>query len=137
MTTLERLTHLIHDKFGVELDAIDPDAPFASYNLGDLLTVAELMFEIDDAFQVDVLDEAAHSATTLRQLATLIDGSPAWPARAEHGHSAHRRRRPGLYEVCSATPRRTAGNAFLRARAPSAACRSTALPTSPRRRSPS
>ena len=75
MTTLEHLTHLIHDKFGVERDAIDPDAPFASYNL-DSLTVAELMFEIDDAFHVTVPDEAAHSVTTLRQLATLIDGLP-------------------------------------------------------------
>lgn len=73
MTTLERLTHLIHDKFGVELAAIDPDAPFASYNL-DSLTVAELMFEIDDAFHVTVPDDAVHSVTTLRALATLIDG---------------------------------------------------------------
>lgn len=72
MTTLEHLTHLIHDKFGVELDAIDPDAPFASYNL-DSLTVAELMFEIDDAFQVTVPDDAVHTVTTLRALATLID----------------------------------------------------------------
>jgi acyl carrier protein len=63
MTTLARLTHLIHDKFGVALDAIDPDVPFASYDL-DSLTVAELMFEIDDAFHVTVL-------------AVLIDGLPA------------------------------------------------------------
>jgi acyl carrier protein len=76
MTTLARLTSLIHDKFGVEPSAIDPDAPFASYNL-DSLTVAELMFEIDDAFHVTVPDEAATTVTTLRQLATLIDGLPA------------------------------------------------------------
>jgi acyl carrier protein len=76
MSTLDRLTHLIHDKFGVDLAAIDPDAPFASYNL-DSLTVAELMFEIDDAFHVTVPDEAATTVTTLRQLATLIDGLPA------------------------------------------------------------
>ena len=75
MNTLERLTHLIHDKFGVEPDAVAPDAPFASYNL-DSLTVAELMFEIDDAFHVNVPDEAAHTVTTLRQLADLIDGLP-------------------------------------------------------------
>ena len=73
MSTLEQLTHLIHDKFGVDLAAIDPDAPFASYNL-DSLTVAELMFEIDDAFHVTVPDDAVHTVTTLRQLATLIDG---------------------------------------------------------------
>ncbi|HEY8975888.1 MAG TPA: acyl carrier protein [Burkholderiaceae bacterium] len=75
MSTLDRLTHLIHDKFGVDIAAIDADAPFASYNL-DSLTVAELMFEIDDAFHVTVPDEAATSVTTLRQLATLIDGLP-------------------------------------------------------------
>ena len=75
MSTLDRLTHLIHDKFGVDTAAIDPDAPFASYNL-DSLTVAELMFEIDDAFHVTVPDEAATTVTTLRQLATLIDGLP-------------------------------------------------------------
>ncbi len=75
MSTLDRLTHLIHDKFGVELSVIDPDAPFASYDL-DSLTVAELMFEIDDAFHVTVPDSAATTVTTLRQLATLIDGLP-------------------------------------------------------------
>jgi acyl carrier protein len=75
MSTLDRLTHLIHDKFGVDMATIDPDAPFASYNL-DSLTVAELMFEIDDAFHVTVPDEAVHTVTTLRQLATLIDGLP-------------------------------------------------------------
>jgi acyl carrier protein len=73
--TLDRLKHLIHDKFDVALEVIDPEAPFASYEL-DSLTVAELMFEIDDAFHVTVPDEAATQVTTLRQLAVLIDGLP-------------------------------------------------------------
>ena len=76
MTTLARLTQLIHDKFGVALDVIDPDAPFASYEL-DSLTVAELMFEIDDAFHVTVPDEAATTVATLRQLAEVIDALSA------------------------------------------------------------
>ena len=75
MSPLDRLAHLIHDKFGVDVATIAPDAPFASYDL-DSLTVAELMFEIDDAFHVTVPDEAVHTVTTLRQLATLIDGLP-------------------------------------------------------------
>lgn len=75
MSTLDRLTHLLHDKFGVDIAAIDPDAPFASYDL-DSLTVAELMFEIDDAFHVTVPDAAATTVSTLRQLAALIDGLP-------------------------------------------------------------
>ncbi len=48
------------------------DAPFASYNL-DSMTVAELMFGIDDVFHVLVVDDAATTVTTLRQLADLID----------------------------------------------------------------
>jgi acyl carrier protein len=76
MTTIERLADLIHDKFGVAVEAIDPDASFASYEL-DSLSLAELMFEIDDAFHVTVPDEAATTVTTLRQLAALIDGLPA------------------------------------------------------------
>jgi acyl carrier protein len=76
MNTLDRLAHLIHDRFGVDPAVIDPDAPFASYDL-DSLTVAELMFEIDDAFGVTVPDEAAATTATLRHLATLIDGLPA------------------------------------------------------------
>jgi acyl carrier protein len=75
MSTLDRLTHLLHDKFGVDIAAIDPDASFASYDL-DSLTVAELMFEIDDAFPVTVPDTAATTVSTLRQLAALIDGLP-------------------------------------------------------------
>ena len=76
MTTLNSLTQLIHDKFGVALAVIDPDAPFASYEL-DSLTIAELMFEIDDAFHVTVPDEAATTVATLRQLAEVIDALPA------------------------------------------------------------
>ena len=73
MSTLERLKALIHEKFGVDVETIEPDAPFASYDL-DSLTVAELMFEIDDVFHIVVPDEAATTVTTLRQLAELIDG---------------------------------------------------------------
>ena len=81
MTTLARLTQLIHDKFGVALEVIDPDAPFASYDL-DSLTVAELMFEIDDNFGVTVPDSAATTVTTLRELAALIDGLPVAAKKA-------------------------------------------------------
>ena len=56
----------------VDTQAIEPDAPFADYNL-DSLTVAELMFEIDDTFHVVVPDEAATTVTTLNQLAALTD----------------------------------------------------------------
>ncbi len=81
MTTVDQLKTLIHEKFDVALDVIDPDAPFSSYDL-DSLTVAELMFAIDDEFHVVVPDEAAHSVTTLRGLAELLDALLAKKAAA-------------------------------------------------------
>jgi acyl carrier protein len=72
MSTVDQLKSLIHEKFDVALEVIDPEAPFASYEL-DSLTVAELMFAIDDEFHVVVPDEAAHTVTTLRGLADLLD----------------------------------------------------------------
>lgn len=77
-TTLSRLQQLVHEQFDVPLAALDPDAPFADYDL-DSLTLAELMFAIDDTLHVVVPDEALGTVTTLRQLADLVDTLP--PAR--------------------------------------------------------
>ncbi|MBV8501916.1 MAG: acyl carrier protein [Paucibacter sp.] len=72
MNSIERLQDLIHDKFDVDKSKIDPDAPFADYDI-DSLTLAELIFAIEDEFHVNVPDSAATSITTLRGLAQLLD----------------------------------------------------------------
>ncbi len=72
MDNIEALKELIHSQFDVDPAAIDPDAPFAQYNL-DSLTVAELLFAIEDNFHVNVPDEAASRITTLRELAQMLD----------------------------------------------------------------
>lgn len=74
-STLSRLQRLIHEQFDVPLETIDPDAPFADYQL-DSLTLAELMFAIDDTMHVVVPDEALHTVKNLRDLSTLIDALP-------------------------------------------------------------
>ena len=71
-SSIERLQDLIHDKFDVEKSKIEPDAPFADYDI-DSLTLAELIFAIEDEFHVEVPDSAATSVTTLRGLAQLLD----------------------------------------------------------------
>jgi acyl carrier protein len=70
--TVDQLKALIHKQFDVDPATIDPDAPFASYNL-DSLTVAELVFAIEDEFHVTVPDEAATTVTTLRGMAQVLD----------------------------------------------------------------
>jgi len=72
MNTIEQLKQLIHEQFDVDPETVDPDQPFASYNL-DSLTVVELLFAIEDKFHVVVPDSAATSITTLRGLAQMLD----------------------------------------------------------------
>ncbi|MDY0745816.1 phosphopantetheine-binding protein [Paucibacter sp. R3-3] len=85
MNSIERLQDLIHDQFDVEKSKIDPDAPFATYDI-DSLTLAELIFTIEDDFHVNVPDSAATSVSTLRGLAQLLDellsSTPAAPQAA-------------------------------------------------------
>jgi acyl carrier protein len=81
MTTIDQLKQLIHEQFDVALDIIDPDALFSTYNL-DSLTVAELMFAIDDKFHVEIPDTAATTVTTLRGLADMLDEMLAAKAAA-------------------------------------------------------
>jgi acyl carrier protein len=72
MTTATRLIGIIEHQFGIKPEAIDPDAPFASYKV-DSLTLAELLFAIEDDFKVTVPDEVATSVHTLNQLAAALD----------------------------------------------------------------
>ncbi len=81
MNSIERLQDLIHDKFDVDKSKMDADAPFADYNI-DSLTLAELIFTIEDEFHVTVPDSAATSITTLRGLAQMLDTLTATPQAA-------------------------------------------------------
>jgi acyl carrier protein len=79
MNTVTRLKTLIEEQFGIKPEAIDGDAPFASYKI-DSLTLAELLFAIEDDFKVTVPDELTTTVHTLNQLAAALDavvsGSP-------------------------------------------------------------
>jgi acyl carrier protein len=72
MDSIASLTDLIHKQYGIPPADIDPDAPFAQYNI-DSLTQAELMFAVEDQFHVHVPDEAVTTVTNLRELALLLD----------------------------------------------------------------
>jgi acyl carrier protein len=72
MDTIEKLKRLIHQEYDIEPSTIDADQPFASYNV-DSLTLAELLFAIEDNFHVVVPDEALATVTNLRELASMLD----------------------------------------------------------------
>lgn len=72
MDAIESLKQLIHSEFEIAPADIDPDAPFAQYDL-DSLTLAELMFAVEDRFHVQVPDAAMSTVANLRGLARLVD----------------------------------------------------------------
>ncbi|HKX42123.1 MAG TPA: acyl carrier protein [Burkholderiaceae bacterium] len=81
--TIDELKSLIQKNFDIAPEAIDENAAFSDYEL-DSLTLAELMFAIDDELHVIVPDSAFAEIRTLAQLATVVDGlrSQGLPAHA-------------------------------------------------------
>ncbi len=71
MSTLDELKQLIHTAYGIDPETLKPDAPLADYGL-DSLALAELLFSIEDHFDLD-LSEAPRDVNTLTGLAALID----------------------------------------------------------------
>lgn len=72
MNTVEELKKLIHREYDIPTESIDPDAAFAAYNV-DSLTLAEMIFAIEDQFHVVVPDSASTTVTTLTGMAALLD----------------------------------------------------------------
>lgn len=71
MTTLSELKILIHKNFDIDPATLTADAPLSDYGL-DSLSLAELLFVIEDHFHLDFA-EAPKDVGTLGALAALID----------------------------------------------------------------
>jgi acyl carrier protein len=74
MTTLLTLKKLIHKTFDIDPATLDPQAPLADYGL-DSLSLAELLFVVEDEFHID-FSEMPKDVNTLADLALLIDELP-------------------------------------------------------------
>ena len=71
MNTLDELKRLLHEKFDIEPATLDTNTPLAEYGL-DSLSLAELLFTVEDHFHLDFPDTRS-DVNTLSGLATLID----------------------------------------------------------------
>lgn len=71
MTTLTELKELIRTTFDIDPATLDPNAPLSDYGL-DSLSLAELLFEVEDKFHVNFA-ETPKDVSTLAGLAHLID----------------------------------------------------------------
>lgn len=71
MTTLQQLKQLIHEKFDIDIATLQADQPLAEYGL-DSLSLAELLFTVEEKFDIDFPD-SRQDINTLTELAAVID----------------------------------------------------------------
>jgi acyl carrier protein len=75
MSSLTALQDLIHTKYGLEGDALDPDKPMLELGL-DSLAIAEFLFTVEDQFAIRLADDDP-AIDTLRKLSVLVDETVA------------------------------------------------------------
>ena len=71
MTTLDDLKQLIHEVFAIDPATLDPNTPLSEYGL-DSLSLVELIFSIEERFDID-LPDSGQDVSSLAALAALID----------------------------------------------------------------
>jgi len=71
MTTLEQIKQVITEKFGVSADEVQAERPLGEYGL-DSLGQIELLFAIEEHFEISIPEEEAHVAN-LQELSDLVD----------------------------------------------------------------
>ena len=83
MSSLKELQDLIHEKYGLEGAALDPDTSMKETGL-DSLALAEFLFAIEDHFHITLPDDDPE-IDTLRKLADLVDRVQAKAAATTAG----------------------------------------------------
>lgn len=72
MDTLSDIKELAAKQFGGDAGAIDADASFQALG-ADSLGMLELLFELEDHFEISIPQDDAVKVQNLRELAALID----------------------------------------------------------------
>ncbi|MDM0043145.1 acyl carrier protein [Variovorax dokdonensis] len=86
MNSLKELQDLIHQKYGMSPEDIDPHASMRDKGF-DSLALAEFLFEIEDQLGISLPDPDPEM-DTLAQLAELVDRARAEPAAAKTAATA-------------------------------------------------
>jgi acyl carrier protein len=71
MSSLKALQDLIHEKFGIEASALEPNASMREKGF-DSLALVEFLFAIEDRFGISMSDEDSN-IDTLAQLSAVVD----------------------------------------------------------------
>jgi acyl carrier protein len=71
MSSLKDLQDLIHEKYGIEPSALDPNASMREKGL-DSLALVEFLFAVEDHFHINMPDVDSN-VDTLAELALVVD----------------------------------------------------------------
>ena len=71
MSSLKELQDLIHEKYGIEPSALDPQASMREKGV-DSLALVEFLFAVEEHFHIDMPD-ADSKIDTLAELALVVD----------------------------------------------------------------
>jgi acyl carrier protein len=75
--SFEKLQNIVGLQLGIEPDKIKPEADFAKELGADSLDVVELVMAIEEAFDIDIADEAAGNIFTVQDALDYIEGNAA------------------------------------------------------------
>lgn len=75
--SFEKLQNIVGLQLGIEPNKIKPEADFAKELGADSLDVVELVMAIEEAFDIDIADEAAGNIFTVQDALDYIEGNAA------------------------------------------------------------
>ena len=71
MSSYEYIKQVLAEKYDIQPESIGPEATLTDLGL-DSLSIAELMFDVGDKFEIDIPDDRANFST-LGEAAALVD----------------------------------------------------------------
>ncbi len=74
-TTLERISTMIIERFGVDAKKVSRDLTFQEDLGADSLDVVELIMEMEDVFSIQISDEDAEKITTIGDAVDYINNN--------------------------------------------------------------
>jgi len=73
--TLTRLQNIVGLQLGIEPNKVKPEADFSKELGADSLDVVDLVMAIEEAFEIDIDDEAAGKIFTVQDALDYIEGN--------------------------------------------------------------
>lgn len=76
-TTLAKLQEIIANQLGIESTKVTPESNFTEQLGADSLDVVELVMAFEEAFEIDINDEAAGNIATVQDALDFIEENKA------------------------------------------------------------